>query len=91
MAPKKKKKRPEAAQQLIDSLLDEKTPTQGVVVPFTFSKAPPTPKDSDDVDLNGDFELSLEDEGSSRPPFDGTKPLVTQMNQSMPEVDSEFS
>jgi hypothetical protein len=87
MAPKKKKKRPEAAQQLIDSLLDEKTPTQGVVVPVSFSRPAPV---EDEFEQTSDIELSLDDE-SGQPPFDGTTPVVTQMNDQLPDVDAEIS
>ncbi|HVK62359.1 MAG TPA: hypothetical protein VM432_12450 [Bdellovibrionales bacterium] len=90
MAPKKKKKRPEAAQQLIDSLLDEKTPIEGVILPVTFSNSPLESDDDDEKTANVEFgELSLDD-GSSAPPFDGTQPLVTQMSQD-PKVDLELS
>jgi hypothetical protein len=92
MSQKKKKKRPEVAQQLIDSLLDEPTLTQNVVVPVSFSKSVPSlnpilnPRKFD----SDSSELSLEDTGTA-PPFEGTQPLVTQMLSEMPPADNEFS
>ena len=144
MSPKKKK-RPEAAQQLIDDLLDEKTAAsnKGEVRPeaeqeseIDFNARPSFDSEQyenpvllnleetgkhhqkQNEDLSSHIELSnaspvnlsLEDDGrpmvadpiavptsrlktphrmSSPPPFEGTRPLVTQMAKTPPRVSEE--
>lgn len=100
MAPSKKKKRPEAAQQLIDSLLDDQASSDQ---PFSIEldqdidnlTPTPAPEPSSQVVFeqgtrgNLKLEKSTSKSQSVAPPFLGGQPVVTQMYKPAPKPTIE--